>query len=212
MHNPTKTKMDATAGIYAISSGVSALAGSPVSSLLAGWLGNWLAKRKLRRRLSGLLMMKGVSTLCCKLTTADVLFLDVDKLFQTLNIPASADEATKEPTRNPVDIVLSYPVIRSHVMNVASVYKGKMVLVSNSLDLLRALPVLDINIVFACFSRAMEENIKIIYSSEAEHHESEVQKYRLLRELPETQMFICDNLADLYKKCEERYGVKRLQL
>jgi hypothetical protein len=195
--------------IYALSSIGSAIAGSPASSVLVGWLSNWWAKRKLRKRVSAMLMMKGVSTLCSKLTTADVLFLDVDKLFQTLNLPSEAGEAV---SRNPVDIVLSYPTIRAHVVNISSVFKGKIVLVSKSLELLHALPVKAENITFACFSKAMEENIKIIFSSDAEHHEAEVQKYRVLREIPEAQMFVAESLADLYKKAEELYGVKRLQL
>jgi len=206
--------MEASAGIYAIGSAVMAGAGSPVSSILASWVGNWWAKRKLRKRLSALLMMRGVSTLCAKLTTADVLFLDCDKLFQTLNVPvdASADAASAAQPRNPVDVLLSYPVIRSHIVNVASVYKGRIVLVSKSLELLRALPVREEAITFACFSRACEENIKVIYQSEYDAHQGEVEKYRYLRELREHQMFVSDSLAELYKKVEERYGVKRVQL
>lgn len=195
--------------IYALSSIGSAIAGSPASSVIVGWLSNWWAKRKLRKRLSAMLMMKGVSTLCSKLTTAEVLFLDVDKLFQTLNLPSEAGEVA---SRNPVDIVLSYPTIRAHVINIASVFKGRIVLVSKSLELLHALPVKEENITFACFSKAMEENIKIIYSNETEHHDAEVQKYRVLREIPEAQMFVAESLVDLYKKAEELYGVKRQQL
>lgn len=195
--------------IYALSSIGSAIAGSPASSVIVGWLSNWWAKRKLRKRLSAMLMMKGVSTLCSKLTTAEVLFLDVDKLFQTLNLPSEAGEVA---SRNPVDIVLSYPTIRAHCVNIASVFKGRIILVSKSLELLHALPVKEENITFACFSKAMEENIKIIYSNETEHHDAEVQKYRVLREIPEAQMFVAESLADLYKKAEELYGVKRQQL
>ena len=203
--------MEATAGIYAIGSAVGALAGSPASSIFASWLGNKWAKYRLRKSLSALIMLRGVSTLCSKLTTADVLFLDVDKLFQTLNVPldAAADAAAQ---RNPVDVLLSYPVIRSHIVNVASVYKGRIVLVSKSLELLHALPVREEAIIFAAFSRACEENIKVIYPSEAAAHSGEVEKYRMMRQLPENQMFVSDSLAELYKKVEERYGVKRVQL
>ena len=206
--------MEATAGIYAIGSAVGAMAGSPVSSIFASWLGNWFAKRRLRKRLSALIILKGVSTLCSKLTTGDVLFLDVDKLFQTLNVPvdATADAAAQHAQRNPVDVLLSYPVIRSHIVNVASVYKGRIILVSKSLELIHSLPVREEAITFACFSRACEENIKVIYPSEAEHHAGEIEKYRILREIPETQMFVSDSLAELYKKVEEKYGVKRVQL
>ena len=205
--------MEATAGIYAIGSAVGAMAGSPASSLFASWLGNKWAKYRLRKRLSALIMLRGVSTLCSKLTTADVLFLDVDKLFQTLNVPLdAAADAAAPAQRNPVDVLLSYPVIRSHIVNVASVYKGRIVLVSKSLELLHSLPVKEEAITFAAFSRACEENIKVIYPTEADAHAGEVEKYRVIRQLPETQMFVSDSLAELYKKTEERYGVKRVQL
>jgi hypothetical protein len=202
---------EVSAGIYAIGSACGAMAGSPVSTIFASWLGNKFAKYRLRKRLSALVMLRGVSTLCSKLTTPHVLFLDVDKLFQTLNVPESA-AADVSGQRNPVDVLLSYPVIRAHIVNVASVYKGRIVLVSKSLELLHALPVREEAITFACFSRACEENIKVIYPSEAEHHAGEIEKYRILREIPETQMFVSDSLAELYKKVEEKYGVKRVQL
>jgi hypothetical protein len=202
---------EVSAGIYAIGSACGAMAGSPVSTIFASWLGNKFAKYRLRKRLSALVMLRGVSTLCSKLTTPHVLFLDVDKLFQTLNVPESA-AADASGQRNPVDVLLSYPVIRAHIVNVASVYKGRIVLVSKSLELLHALPVKEEAITFAAFSRQCEENIKVIYPSEAEHHAGEIEKYRIIRELKEEQIFISDSLAELYKKVEERYGVKRVQL
>lgn len=202
---------EVSAGIYAIGSACGAMAGSPVSTIFASWLGNKFAKYRLRKRLSALVMLRGVSTLCSKLTTPHVLFLDVDKLFQTLNVPESA-AADVSGQRNPVDVLLSYPVIRAHIVNVASVYKGRIVLVSKSLELLHALPVKEEAITFAAFSRACEENIKVIYPSEAEHHAGEIEKYRIIRDLKEEQIFISDSLAELYKNVEQRYGVKRVQL
>ena len=202
---------EVSAGIYAIGSAVGAMAGSPVSSIFASWLGNKFAKYRLRKRLSALVMLRGVSTLCAKLTTPHVLFLDVDKLYQTLNVAESA-AADASAQRNPVDVLLSYPVIRAHIVNVASVYKGRIVLVSKSLELIHALPVREEAITFAAFSRQCEENIKVIYPSEHAAHEGEVEKYRIIRELKEEQIFISDSLAELYKKVEERYGVKRVQL
>jgi hypothetical protein len=202
---------EVSAGIYAIGSACGAMAGSPVSTIFASWLGNKFAKYRLRKRLSALVMLRGVSTLCSKLTTPHVLFLDVDKLFQTLNVPESA-AADVSGQRNPVDVLLSYPVIRAHIVNVASVYKGRIVLVSKSLELLHALPVKEEAITFAAFSRQCEETIKVIYPSEAEHHAGEIEKYRIIRDLKEEQIFISDSLAELYKNVEQRYGVKRVQL
>ena len=203
--------MEVSAGLYAIGSACGALGSTPVASIFTSWLGLKWAKYRLRKRLSALVMLRGVSTLCAKLTTPHVLFLDVDKLFQTLNVPESA-AADASGQRNPVDVLLSYPVIRAHIVNVCSVYKGRVILVSKSLELIHALPVREEAITFAAFSRACEENIKVIYPNEAEHHAGEIEKYRILRELKEEQIFVSDSLAELYKKVEERYGVKRVQL
>lgn len=122
--------MESAVSIYALSSALSAAAGSPTSSMLVDFLTSCWTKHKLRKRVSGLLMLKGVSTLCSKLTTADVLFLDIDKLFQTLILPPSAEEENKENTTNPIDVLLTYPVIRAHIVNIASIYRSRIILVS----------------------------------------------------------------------------------
>jgi hypothetical protein len=203
-----------SAGLYAIGSGVSALAGSPASSLLFDWVSNWYHKRRLRQRVRGLVMLKGVTTLCQKLTTSEVVYIDCDSLWQTLQAPRDAEALAKQQNGeiNPVDAVLAYCTIKRHIINICAVFKGKIVLVSKSLDLLHALPVKHENIYFAAFSREMESNVTVIFPDVASHHKAEVDKFRVMREIDEEHTYISDTMKDLYDATAEKFGSKRQQL
>jgi hypothetical protein len=202
-----------TASVYAISSGISAIAGSPVSSVIGNWLGKWFLKRRLKRRSGGLLIMKGVSTLCQKLTTPTHLYLDVDRLYQQLTAPKSAEELNKATPHNPVDDYLAYPIIKNHISNISSVFKGKIILVSKSLDLLHAMPIYPESILFGCFSKDMEESVgQIIYSSPTEHNEAIVEKFRDLQKLPSNQVVYVSTLNELLDKTAAHFGSTRVSV
>ena len=204
--------MDA-GSIYAIGSGVSALAGSPASSLIADWFSSWWHKRRLRQRVRGLILMKGVSTMCQKLSNTECVYIDCDTLWQTLNAPKDAESLAKKPEDiNPVDAMLAYAVIKNHIINITNVFKGKIVLVSKSLDLLTALPVKAEHIHFAAFSREMETNIGVIYANEAEPAAAQIQKFRVMREVPEERVYIVESLKDLYDKTADKFGSKKVSL
>lgn len=206
------------AGIYSISSGVAALAGSPASSLLADWLSSWWHKRRLAKRVRGLVLLKGITSLCSKLSTPDVVYIDCDSLLQTLQMPKDAEElaaqqaGAKHPANNPIDLLMCHAVIKNHIINITNVFKGKIVLVSKTLDLLAALPVKRENIYFAAFSKDMEANIGVIFANEADHHRAEVEKFRIMREIDEERIYVCDSMKDLYDKTAEKFGSKRTQL
>ena len=207
-----------TASIYAIGSGVSALAGSPASSLLVDWFSSWWHKRRLAKRVRGLVLLKGITTLCSKLSTPDVVYIDCDSLLQTLQMPKDAEElaaqqaGAKHPANNPIDVLLAHAVIKNHIINITQVFKGKIVLVSKTLDLLYALPVKRENIYFAAFSKEMETNIGVTFANEADHHQAEVNKFRVMREIDEERVYVCDNMKELYDKTADKFGSKRTQL
>jgi hypothetical protein len=206
------------AGIYSISSGVAALAGSPASSLLVDWFSSWWNKRRLAKRVRGLVLLKGITSLCTKLTTGDVVYIDCDSLLQTLQMPKDAEElaaqqsGVKHPTSNPIDSLMCHAVVKNHIINITNVFKGKIVLVSKTADLLYALPVKRENIYFAAFSKEMEQNIGVIFANEADHHRAEVEKFRIIREIAEERVYVCDSMKDLYDKTAEKFGSKRTQL
>ena len=203
-----------SASIYAIGSGVSAIAGSPASSVLFDWMSNWYHKRRLRQRVRGLVLLKGVTTMCQKLTTSECVYIDCDTLWQTLHVPKDAESLAKHNAGevNPVDAMLAYATIKKHIVNICSVYKGKIVLVSKSLDLLHALPVKNENIYFAAFSKEMEANVGVIFPDVASHHKAEVDKFLIMREIDEEHTYICDSMKDLYDRTAEKFGSKRQTL
>ena len=198
--------------IYAIGSGVAALA-SPTSSLLADWFSSWWHKRRLRARVRGLILVKGVSTMCQKLSNSECVYIDCDTLWQNLNAPNCAESLAKNPDEiNPVDAMISYSIIKNHIVNITNVFKGKIILVSKCHDLLRALPVKNDNIYFAAFSKEMEQNVGVIFSSEKEHHEAQLNKFRIMRSIPEERTYLCESMKDLYEKTCEKFGSKMVSL
>lgn len=199
-----------SAGLYAIGSAVGAVAGSPASSLIFDVLINWFHKKRLAKRVRGLLMMKGVTTLCQKLTSPDCVYIDVDSLQQTLNAPKSAEEANKPS--NPVDDILAYSIIKKHIINISSVFKGKIILVSKNYELLKSLPVKLENIYFAVFSRELEGNIGVIFQNEKEHRDAEVQKFRDLQHFVTERIYINDSMKELYENTEKIFCSKKVQL
>lgn len=200
-------------GLYALGSAVGAVAGSPATVAIFDALTDWWRKRKLRHRVRGLVMMKGISTLCERLTTTDCVFIDCDRLLQSLTVPVDAEaSAKKQEDRNPVDKLLIYSIIKKHVINICGVWKQRIVLVSKHLDLLDMLPVVRKNISFCAFSKEAEKNLGVIYSSEAEHAESQLNKFRTIQELPETHVFVVDSLKEGYDAVKIRYDCKKSAL
>lgn len=199
--------------LYAIGSAVGAVAGSPATTAIFDAVGNWWTRRKLRHRVRGLVMMKGCSTLCEKLTTTDCVFIDCDKLLQNLTIPVDAESDKKKPDEpNPVDKLLCYGIIKRHITNIAGVWKDRIVLVSRHLDLLEMLPVQKKNIHFCAFSKEAEKNLGVIYSNETEHAEAQLNKFRTIQELPETQVYIADSLKEAYDMTKARFDCKKSAL
>jgi hypothetical protein len=200
--------MEATS-IYAISSVASAVASSPMGGLLGGWIYNKFKKWRLKKRLSGVLLLKGVSTLCQKLSNTEVLFFDIDTIYRELTAPKEATDH-KEPSV--VENYTAYPILRTHVWNLTNIYKGQIVIVSHNLELLRAVGVYNENITFFAFSKEMEKNIGVIFPSEQERAFAELTKFRTLRELPETQVVIVNNLNDLETKLKEKYHMNNISV
>jgi hypothetical protein len=200
--------MEATS-IYAISSVASAVASSPMGGLLGGWIYHKFKKWRLKKRLSGVLLLKGVSTLCQKLSNTEVLFFDIDTIYRELTAPKEAADH-KEPSV--VENYTAYPILRTHVWNLTNIYKGQIVIVSHNLELLRAVGVYNENITFFAFSKEMERNIGVIFPSEIDRAHAELTKFRTLRELPETQVVIVNNLNDLEVKLKEKYHMNNISV
>jgi hypothetical protein len=179
--------------VLALSS-VAGSVGKSVGGILSNWIYHKYKKWRLKRRLTGVLLLKGVSTLCQKLSNSEVLLFDIDVLYRELTAPKEAADH-KEPTV--VENFTAYPILRNHVFNLTNIYKGQIIVVSHNLELLRAIGVYDENIKFYAFSKNMETNIGVIFSSEIDRAHAELTKFRYIRELKEEQIVLVESLVDL---------------
>lgn len=176
--------------------------GKSVGGIFSSWIYHKYKKWRLKKRLTGVLLLKGVSTLSQKLSNSEVLLFDIDVLYRELTISREASDH-KEPSV--VENYTAYPILRNHVFNLTTIYKGQIIVVSHNLELLRAVGIYEENITFYAFSRTMETNIGVIFPSEVERAHCELTKFRYIRELKEEQIVLVDNLVDLEKKIKERY-------
>ncbi len=192
--------------IYAISS-VAGAVGKSMGGIFSNWIYHKYKKWRLKKRLTGALLLKGVSTLSHKLSNSEVLLFDIDVLYRELTSPRDATDH-KEPSV--VENYTCYPILRQHVFNLTNIYKGQIIVVSHNLELLRAVGIYEENITFYAFSRTMETNIGVIFPSEVERAHCELTKFRYIRELKEEQIVLVDNLQDLEKKVKERYNQTKI--
>lgn len=189
---------------------VAGTVGKSVSGIFSTWIYTKYKKWRLKKRLTGVLLLKGCTTVCQKLSNSEVLFFDIDVLYRELTAPKEASEAHKEPSV--LENFTAYPILRQHVFTLTSIYKGQIVIVSHNLELLRAVGIYDENLKFYAFSKNMESNIGVIFPSEVERAYTELTKFRYIRELKVEQIVLVDNLQDLEKKLKEAYNMNSITI
>ena len=188
--------------IYALSS-VAGAVGKSMGGIFSNWIYHKYKKWKLKKRLTGILLLKGVSTLSQKLSNSEVLLFDIDVIYRELTAPKEAQDH-KDPSV--VENFTAYPLLKNHVFNLTNIYKGQIIVISHNLELLRAVGIYEENITFYAFSKSMEQNIGIIFPSEVDRAHAELSKFRYIRELNGAQIVLVDNLSDLEQKIKERYN------
>lgn len=191
--------------IYAISSLATAISSSP-GRALTSWLYHRFMKWRLKKKLFGVVLLKGCTTLCEKLSSSDILLFDVDVLYHQLTSPKEASELEKKPSV--VENFTSYPILRTHLFNLSQVYKNRIVIVSKSLELLKALGIYEDNLFFYAFSKSMEENLNIIYTDEKMHHEAEVDKFRIKEKIKSTNVVVVETMNDLETKLKKQFNIE----
>jgi len=195
--------------VYALSS-VAGAVGKSMGGIFSNWIYHKYKKWKLKKRLTGVLLLRGVTSLCQKLSNSEVLFFDIDVIYRELVAPKEASDAHKEPSV--VENFTAYPILRNHVFNLTNIYKGQIIVVSHNLELLRAVGIYEENITFYAFSKNMEQNIGVIFPSETERAHCELTKFRYIRDLQEQQIVLVDNLVDLEKKIRDRYNQNHISV
>ena len=188
--------------VYSLSS-VAGAVGKSMGGIFSNWIYHKYKKWKLKKRLTGVLLLKGVSTLSQKMSNSQVLLFDIDVIYRELTSPKEASD-NKEPSV--VENFTAYPLLKNHVFNLTNIYKGQIIVISHNLELLRAVGIYEENITFYAFSKNMEQNIGVIFPSEIDRAHAELTKFRYIRELNESQIVLVDNLADLERKIKERYN------
>ncbi len=190
-------------------SSVAGTFGKSVGGIFSSWIYNKYKKWRLKKRLTGVLLLKGVSTLCQKLSNSEILLFDIDVIYRELTAPKEATDH-KEPTV--VENFTAYPILRNHVFNLTNIYKGQIIVVSHNLELLRAVGIYEENIKFYAFSKNMETNIGVIFQSEIDRAHTELNKFRYIRDLQVHQIVLVDNLQDLEKRIKEQYNQVNISL
>ena len=189
-------------GLYSVGSAMFSISSSNV---ITGWFSHKFNKWRLKKRIYGCLLQKGNTTLCNKLSSHNHLFFDIDKLYDDLTAPKEASENVNPLT--PIEKYMAHPILRQHLINISNIYKGKIIVVSKHLEILKSMPIYDSNINFFSFSKEMETTIGVIYPDEISHKNSEIDKFRNILELKPEQLTICDSLKDIEIKIKSYYGI-----
>ena len=195
--------------VYAISSLATAISSSP-GRALTSWLCHQFLKWRLKKKLFGVVLLKGCTTLCEKLSSNQILFFDVDVLYHQLTAPRSAEEVNKKVSV--VENYTAYPILRTHLYNLSKVYKNRIVIVSKSLELLKALGIYDDHLYFYAFSKEMEEKVGLIYTDEKVHKEAEVNKFRIKDQMKPSNVIVIESMADLEAKLKSQFAIEVLNL
>jgi len=196
--------------IYSISTAALSLnssLGRAFTQYLYGKFMSW----KLKRRLHAVILMKGCSTLCQKFSSSEVLFLDIDVLFNQLCAPKEAAEVDKPPTI--LEAYMAYPILRQHLYAISRAYKKHIVVVSKSHELVAALNIPANNTHFFAFSKEMDERtLPLFNGSEKEHAESVVKKLRTRDHFTESQIVVVDSMADLEAKLKQKFHIQHTEI
>ena len=195
--------------VYAISSLATAISSSP-GRALTSWLCHQFLKWRMKKKLFGVVLLKGCSSLCEKLSSEDILFFDVDVLYHQLIAPKSAEEVNKKPSV--VENYTAYPILRTHLFNLSKVYKNRIVIVSKSLELIKALGIYNEHVYFYAFSKEMEEKVGLIYTDEKDHKEAEVNKFRIKDQMKPSNVIIIESMNDLETKLKTQFSINKLNL
>jgi hypothetical protein len=197
--------------LYALSTAVLGTANSSLGKAFTNYCySKWMGWR-LKKRLHAVVLLKGVSTLCQKFSSVDVLFLDVDVLFEQLTAPKEASDIGKKPTV--LESFMAYPIIRNHLYSVSRVFKKNIVCVSHSHELLQALSISSDNTWFYAFSREMDERtLPLFNGNETQHAESVVNKLRTRDRFEESKIVVVESMADLESKIKLKFGILQTEI
>lgn len=192
--------------LYALSTAVMGTANSSLGKAFTNYLYTKFMSWKLKKRLHAVVLLKGVSTLCQKFSSADILFLDVDVLYEQLTAPKEASDVGKKPTV--LEAFMAYPIIRNHLYTISRVFKKNIVCVSHSHELVQALSIPAENTWFYAFSKEMDERTLPLFGGDEKlQSDSIVNKLRTRDRFEEPKIVVVESMNDLETKLKQKFGI-----
>ena len=158
-----------------------------------------------RRRVNGLVLLKGKTTLCNDLSSQNLLFLDIDMLLSKMPNYEMAKVSKS-------DMILIHTAFKEVIDKLLRQYHKPVVFVSRSYELLRLLGLRNKKIHFVCASQEAHKKAELMYKNPLEFASDEAQRLRLLQQVKNKHVRVFDNLADIKKIVKDIYGVNDLSL
>lgn len=157
-----------------------------------------------RRRISGLVLLKGKSTICKNISSEKLLFIDIDEYLEKKDGFAEAKD-------NKSKMMLLYTQLRSDVDKMIRAYGKPVVFVSRHRELLKVLGIKKEKMYFVCASRDAHKKSELLYDNAEEFAQDEAERLRLLREFKDKQVKVFNELADIPKVVKECFKVKEIK-
>lgn len=143
-----------------------------------------------RRRVSGLVLLKGKSTICKSLSNERLLFVDIDDYLEK-------KEGYKEALEDKAKMMLLYTALRSDVDKMIRSYQKPVVFVSRHKQLLKILGIKKDRLWFICASREAHKKSELLYTKPEEYAADEAERLRLLRDFKDDKVKVFEALADI---------------
>lgn len=154
-----------------------------------------------RRRVSGLLLLKGKTSICKELSNEKLLFIDLDEYLEKHDGYADAKE-------NKSKMMLLYTKIRGETDKMIRSYQKPVVFVSRHRDLLKVLGINKHKLWFVCASKDAHAKSQLLYDDPEEFARDEAERLRLLREFDDKHVRVFDMVADITRIVKSLFNVK----
>ena len=154
-----------------------------------------------RRRVSGLVLLKGKTTICKKLSNDKLLFVDIDDYLEK-------KEGYKEALEDKSKMMLLYTALRSDVDKMIRSYQKPVVFVSRHKQLLKVLGIKKERLWFLCASRDAHKKSELLYNKAEEYAADEAERLRLLREFKDEKVKVFEQLTDINDIVKKLFKVK----
>lgn len=196
--------------IYSISTAALSL-NSSLGRAFTQYLYSKFMSWKLKRRLHAVILMKGCSTICQKYSSEQVLFLDIDVLYDQLTAPKEASDLQRARP-SVLESYMAYPILRNHLYSISRAFKKNIVLVSKSYELIRAMNITVENTHFFAFSKEMDERTGPLFPDEKAHADSVVKKLRTREHFDDNHIVVVESMADLETKLKQKFGILQTEI